>query len=281
MINLMLGDCLERMKEIPNGSVDAVISDIPYGISFASWDVLHNNTNTALLGASPAQDKRGLFKTRGKPLNGWSKGDKNRGSEFHFWCCTWLSELLRITKPCSPVLIMCGRQLQHRFTLAAEDCGFTYKDYFVWDKASSPFRAQRVDKVLQGRGIEQQTNDRLGNLAPMHEPIVYLTTPYKQGTTITDCYIKDKLGCFDADTATNNIIRVNSKVENKVHETQKPIELMEILVKLVTKEGHTVLDMFMGSGTTGLAAKNLNRKFIGIEKDETYFKIAQDRIAAI
>ena len=160
---LMKGDCLERMKEIESGSVDAVISDIPYGISFADWDVLHNNTNTALLGSSPAQKKSGLFKTRGKPLNGWSKEDKNIGAEFHSWCCTWLSEVLRITKPCSPVLIMCGRQLQHRFTLAAEDCGLIYKDYFVWDKVTAPFRAQRVDKVLQGRGVEQQTNDRLGN----------------------------------------------------------------------------------------------------------------------
>ena len=65
----MLGDCLERMKEIEDGSVDAVISDIPYGISFSSWDVLHENTNSALLGQSPAQKVSGLFKSRGKPLN--------------------------------------------------------------------------------------------------------------------------------------------------------------------------------------------------------------------
>ena len=56
---------------------------------------------------------------------------------------------------------------------------------------------------------------------------------------------------------------------------------MEYLIKTYTVEGETVLDCFMGSGTTGVACKNLNRKFIGIEKDETYFKIAQDRIAAI
>ena len=82
MINLMLGDCLERMKEIPDGSVDAVISDMPYGISFASWDVLHGNNNSALLGSSPAQESSKLFKTRGKPLNGWSAADKSIGNEF-------------------------------------------------------------------------------------------------------------------------------------------------------------------------------------------------------
>ena len=65
------------------------------------------------------------------------------------------------------------------------------------------------------------------------------------------------------------------------HPTQKPVALMEYLIKTYTNEGETVLDNCMGSGTVGVACKNLNRKFIGIEKDETYFKIAQDRIAAI
>ena len=66
-----------------------------------------------------------------------------------------------------------------------------------------------------------------------------------------------------------------------LHPTQKPVALMEYLIKTYTNENETVLDFTMGSGTTGVACKNLNRKFIGIEKDETYFKIAQDRIAAI
>ena len=65
------------------------------------------------------------------------------------------------------------------------------------------------------------------------------------------------------------------------HPTQKPVALMEYLIKTYTVEGETVLDCFMGSGTTGVACINTNRNFIGIEKDETYFKIAQDRIAAI
>lgn len=76
---LMFGDCLERMKEIPDGSVDVVVSDIPYGIDFSNWDITHSNTNSALLGASPAQSKSRVFKTRGKPKNGWSKNDASRG----------------------------------------------------------------------------------------------------------------------------------------------------------------------------------------------------------
>ena len=67
----------------------------------------------------------------------------------------------------------------------------------------------------------------------------------------------------------------------KIHPTQKPVDLLEYLIKTYTNDGETVLDFTMGSGSTGVACKNTGRKFIGIEKDETYFKIAQDRIAAI
>ena len=68
--------------------------------------------------------------------------------------------------------------------------------------------------------------------------------------------------------------------ERGLHKTQKPVALMEYMIKTYTNEGETVLDFTMGSGTTGVACKNLNRKFIGIELDEEYFKIAQDRISA-
>jgi site-specific DNA-methyltransferase (adenine-specific) len=64
----------------------------------------------------------------------------------------------------------------------------------------------------------------------------------------------------------------------RLHPTQKPVALMEYLIKTYTNEGDTVLDFTMGSGTTGVACKNLNRKFIGIEKDTSYYKIAVDRI---
>ena len=81
-------------------------------------------------------------------------------------------------------------------------------------------------------------------------------------------------------TVTNyprNIITFNSI--DGVHQTQKPVALMEYLIKTYTNEGETVLDFTMGSGTTGVAAKNLSRDFIGIEMDEAYFNIAKDRIS--
>lgn len=77
MNQVIHGNSLEIIKVIEDESIHLILSDIPYGISFEDWDVLHHNTNSALLGSSPAQEKAGkVFKKRGKPLNGWSEADK-------------------------------------------------------------------------------------------------------------------------------------------------------------------------------------------------------------
>lgn len=283
MISLYKCDCIKVLKALPDKSVDVVISDIPYGIDFASWDILHSNKNSALMGSSPAQELSGaLFKSRGKPKNGWSDADKERPKEFQNFCESWLTEIFRVTKECSPIVIFTGRQYQHRFTVAAEDSGFIFKDTITWDKVSAPFRAQNINKVLEKRGEELLEGEfRLGNLSPTSEPIVWCFKPYGIGKTITDCFIQNKLGCIETSEQKSNIIKCSSRVPSRLHETEKPIDLMEKLVKMFSVEGHTVLDMFMGSGTTGVACKNLNRKFIGIELDEAYFNIAKNRIMGV
>ena len=278
--DLWKGDCLELMKEIPDGSVDCVISDIPYGIDFEGWDVTHNNTNSALLGQSPKNINSTVFKKRGKPLNGWSQQDKYRKLEFQNWCSGWLNELYRILKPCSPLLIMCGRQNQHRFTVSAEDCGFILKDIITWNKGKAPFRGQKISNIYNQRclPIDYQGDWRLGNLAPFCEPIVYMFKPYDIGSTITDRFIESKLGCFNADILKSNIININSLPKNVNHPTEKPIELMETLISLVSYEGSVILDLFSGSFSTAIACLNTDRNFIGIELDDSYFDIGVNRI---
>lgn len=278
-VSLMQGDCLERMKEIPDESVDVVISDIPYGIDYSEWDITHNNKNSALLGASPSQKGKIIFKSRGKPKNGWSISDKNRGIEFQSFCEKWFKELYRVTKPCSPIIIMSGRQNQHRCTIAAENSGLIFKDYITWDKQQAPFRAQNINNVLSQRGLPTIEGEyRLGCLAPITEPILWLFKPYPIGTTITDYFINTRLGCFNSDEIKTNLISYPSRVRDKQHETEKPTGLMEILVKMFSVEGHVILDPFMGSGTTGTACKNLKRGFIGIEMNKDYFSIACNRL---
>lgn len=277
-MTLMLGDCLERMKEIPDGSVDAIVSDIPYGISFASWDVKHENTNKALLGQSPAQEKSSLFAKRGKPKNGWSSSDRSQSTAFQEFCEKVFEEAARICKPCSPIIILAGRQWNHRMIVAAENKGITLVDTLAWNKGKAAFRAQRVNKVPSAKGFTMEGDWRLGCAAPVWEPITWLRVPYKVGDTLTQHFLKEGIGCFNANFLKENLVSIDSYVDNKLHETQKPIQLMELLIETFTQKSHVVLDPFMGSGTTGVACKNLKRKFIGIEKDEKYFEIAEARI---
>lgn len=142
----------------------------------------------------------------------------------------------------------------------------------------APFRAQNINRVLEKRGTSIKGDYRLGNLAPLTEPLVWLFKPYKIGTTLTDCFLKYGTGCFNPAKIKTNFIEYSSYIKDKKHETEKPLGLLEILVETFTLENQTILDPFMGSGTTGLACLNLNRNFIGIELNENYFEIANLKI---
>lgn len=277
---LWKGDCRILLKNIPDDLINAVITDIPYGIDFSSWDTLHNNKNSALGGGSQHQLKDTSFKRRGKPLNGWSEADKKIPYEYEEWCKSWSSELYRITKPASPILIFSSRRLQHRVCSALEDSGFIIRDVLIWEKNKCNAKAQRINNVLNKRGIYDEKYDdyRIGNLAPFYEPIIFAMKPYKG--TITDCVLKNGVGGFYAydNKIPSNIIQIDTNKKNKYHETEKPVALIEYLIELFSMQNQIILDFTMGSGTTGVACKNLNRKFIGIELDEKYFNIAKKRI---
>ena len=151
MIELYNGDCCEILKELEDNSIDIVMTDIPYGISYSEWDTLHNNTNSALGGSTEHQMKDTSFKRRGKPLNGWSKQDRLIPYEYESWCKKWAVELLRVTKEGSPILIFSSRRFQHRVCNALEDSGFIIRDILIWEKNRCNAKAQRIDKVLNKR----------------------------------------------------------------------------------------------------------------------------------
>lgn len=284
---LYQGDCLEVIKGMDDNSIDLILTDIPYGISYEDWDILHNNKNSALGGSTKAQKEAGnIFKRRGKPLNGWSEEDKLISKQYQKWCNLWSSDFLRVLKSGASCFIFAGRRYSHRCIVALEDSGFTFKDMIAWDKVNAPFRAQQISKVFERRGdkINAQSFSgwRLGNLAPVFEPILWFQKPYKIGGTITDNLLKKGVGCFNDKIIQSNLITANSKIiKNKLHPTQKPVELLENLIKLVTFENQVVFDPFMGSGSTGEACLKTNRNFIGIEKEEKYFNIAKERLERV
>ena len=296
MDNIILGNSIEVIKNIPEETVHAIISDIPYGIGCDDWDVLHNNTNTAYGGASSAQiEAGGLFKRRGKPLNGWSEADKKIPKEYQDWCSLWAEDWLRILKPGGSCFIFAGRRFAHRCIIALEDAGFTFKDMLSWEKDSAPHRAQRLSAIYERRNDEisekRWVGWRVANLRPLFEPILWFQKPYRTGGTLADNVLENGVGAWNeaalqrynvqmnVQTVFSNIIKVHTTSDDHgMHIAQKPLELMELLVSLVTTEGQVVLDPFAGSGTTCLAAKRLNRHYIGIEIDPENVVIATKRL---
>lgn len=149
---IICGDSIELIKSIDNEYVHAIISDIPYGICYEDWDILHNNSNSALGGTSSAQLEMGsLLKRRGKPLNGWSESDKKIPLEYQEWCSKWASDWLRVLKSGGSCFIFAGRRYAHRCIVALEDVGFTFKDMLAWEKNFAAAKAQRLSSIYERR----------------------------------------------------------------------------------------------------------------------------------
>lgn len=293
---IICGDSIELIKSIDKEYVHAIISDIPYGICYEDWDILHNNSNSALGGTSNAQLGMGsLFKRRGKPLNGWSESDKKIPLEYQEWCSKWASEWLRVLKSGGSCFIFAGRRYAHRCIVALEDAGFTFKDMLAWEKNFAAAKAQRLSSIYERRNDNENEEKwkgwRVANLRPIFEPILWFQKPYKIGGTIADNVINNEVGAWNEEAIKkynlnyrnnnfyDNIIKVETfKSDFGNHVNQKPIKLMEFLISLVTKENAIILDPFCGSGTTCIAAKNINRHYIGIEIDSYNVEISNKRL---
>ena len=209
-IELLQGDCLELMKDIPNKSVDMILTDIPYGVVNRSDNGLRN-------------------------LN------KGKADVFDLDMNEMLEEFYRVSR--GQIIVFCGKeQFSDIYEFFASQKGTTRP--IVWHKS---------------------------NPSPMNGQYVYLS-----GVELAVWFKPKGRKVFNAHC--KNTVFKHSNGSRKFHPTQKNIKLFEELVTDNTNENETVLDPFMGSGTTGVACKNLNRNFIGMELDEDYFKIAKERI---
>lgn len=213
--DLHLGDCLEILKQIPDQSVDLVLTDPPYGMDFQSdWK----------------KDKSKRFP---KIIN-----DKKP----FIW---FLNDAFRVTKNGGAIACFTDWKNQETWRMAIEIAGFQIKSHVIWDRD------------VHGMG------DLKSSFGPRHDVVWFAT--------------KGKFSFKNKRPA--SVIRSRRPIgDSIIHPNEKPIELMESLIHSLSTQHDIVLDPFMGSGSTGVATKNLNRHFIGIEKDENYFEIARKRI---
>lgn len=232
MIRLIKGDCLEKMKKIPDKSVDLILTDPPYGTTACKWDVV-----------IPFE-----------PM--WK-------------------ELKRITKDNGAICLFGSEPFSSHLRLSNLKM---FKYDWVWNKlrTSGSLNARRMP--LKCHELVSVFYKKLPNYSPQ---MTKGKTIAKSGGGAKDIYGKSNVVRYKSDMYYPKTIQEFKACHNmtgKIHPTQKPVALLEYLIKTYTLEGETVLDFTMGSGSTGVACLSINRSFIGIEKDDKYFNIAKERI---
>ena len=242
MIELLKGDCLELLKAVPDESVNLILCDLPYGTSACPWDSII-------------------------PLDELWKHYK------------------RIIKPDGAAVLFASQPFTSQ--LVSSNYGM-YKYSWVWQKdngtnfLNSHYQPLKITEDICVFSKSASSFSRKGNM--VYYPQMSEGKPYKQVNSIerkTNAVIRS--GIVNVVTE-NKGIRYPVNVLNfkrdkeKLHPTQKPVALLEYLIKTYTSEGDMVLDNCMGSGSTAIACLNTKRNFIGMEKDDTYFETARNRI---
>jgi len=235
MQNLIHGDCLEKMKDIPDHSVDMILCDLPYGTTACKWDVV--------IPFAPLWDQ--------------------------YW---------RIVKPNAAVVLFGSEPFSSHLRMSALKY---YKYDWIWDK---------VNGIRNHLNAKKQPMRKTENICLFYKKQSTYNPQMRSGeytsrkTKPGQSDVFGKVTGVDHGREISSLYPVNllsfksHNPNNALHPTQKPVALLKYLIKTYTNEGDLVLDNCMGSGSTGVACVNTNRRFIGIEKDDKYFEIAKNRI---
>lgn len=242
--SLLFGDCLERMKEIPDRSVDLILTDPPYGTTACKWDsvipfepmweqlkrIIKPNGAIVLFGAEPFSSTLRM---------------SNIGNYKYDWI--WVKD-----KPSN--FVMANRQPMRY----SENISVFYTKQPTYNKQMIPRTGGGSDRY---RYKVDHSNRKT------QEGVRYEGS----NETYYDVNLKNP---------SNVLTYSTGRRQDSLHPTQKPVALLEYLIKTYTNEGETVLDFTAGSFSTGVACLNTNRKFLGIELDENYFEIGVNRMQA-
>ena len=299
-IVLLHNDCFAELEKLPDNSIDCVVTDPPYFI-----DKLDNKWSSKDI----AEDTPNSHITH---LPKGMKFDKLQVKNLYDFYLKLSKLLFQKMKPGAYFLSFSSPRLYHSIAMACEIAGFEIRDMINWVYTQSMPKGMSVNHIIDKMEMSQKEKDELKEQykdfkTPMikscFEPICVAMKP------ITTTFIKNELSFktglidfsnkvgIDTDHCPANIITTEEfnelydknfllskpskkeKGEYNTHITVKPVSLMEHLIRIFSKEGSTVVDPFMGSGTTGVACKSTNRKFIGMEINKEYYDISQKRIS--
>ena len=280
---LYCGDCLEVIKEIPNKSIDMILCDPPYQVTQNKWDIIipmndYINVNDKILEQDEFYLKQFLKGLSKKEIDKIWKENKHKGLWSHY---------NRIIKD-NGVILLFGQDIFSAQLINSNLKMYKYKWFWKKDRPSGFLNAKKmplkdVEEILVFYKKCPIYNPQFWEGIPLHG----MGTKYKEGNLGNNNY-----GKFASHTNPSaNREGDTKKYPRQVLEfkrphppivpTQKPIDLCEYLIKTYTNEGDLVLDNCMGSGSTGVACKNLNRRFIGIELNSETFNLAKDRIEGV
>lgn len=265
MINLQKGDCLELMEKIPDKSVDMILCDLPYGTTNLKWD-------------------------KEIPLS-------------KLWC-----DYNRIVKSGGAIVLFGSQPFTSKLICSNIH---NFKHEIIWEKQrASNFMQAKIAplKIHENILVFSSNKNKLKSFNPQKYEVIELNDIMKYDKkAMRDFLVNKKYDYFgkvdrrntiknnfstvfasggnyrvrNKDTGFRNpksIVKFNKSLNHNVHPTQKPVSLLEYLIRTYSNECELILDNTMGSGSTGVACVNTNRNFIGMELDDEYFKIAQKRI---
>ena len=245
-LKLLQGDCLELMKDIPTGSVDMILCDLPYGTTKNKWDSIID------------LDK--LWKEYKRII-------KDNGAIVLTSQGIFTARLILSQEDLFKYKIVWIKSKSTNFLNAKKQPLRKHEDVCVFYKKQPIYNPQMTEGESYDKGIRKdQFTGSYGYFKPKHVKSDGMRYP-------------NDVVFYDEEIYDDCIYKKTAESEGKVyHPTQKPVDLLEYLIKTYTNEGDLVLDNCMGSGSTGVACKNTNRNFIGIELDKNYFEIAKSRI---
>ena len=302
---LYQGDCRvvlqafdkNNRRLVPSNSVDLIATDPPYFIDGMDDDWSHKRLNAR-------KAKAGIVK--GLPIG--MKFDKRQSRNLYNFFAPVAAHCYDVLKPGGFLCVFAQGRLYHAVAMAADDAGFEIKDMLAWRYDRQP-KGFTLKHFVEKRNISDQDKQRIlkkigdrrtPQLRPQFDPILLAQKPIE--TTFWENFVAWDVGLIDPKGGENgqypgtvqDITETDQDIIDTIHEikpephrhidhmTVKPVRLMERLISIFASsdESQTILDPFIGSGTTAIAAYNLGRKFIGIDNEDEYLKIAKNRLWA-